>query len=98
FFCIYYVFLFFFFFFSSRRRHTRSKRDWSSDVCSFRSHLAPVLVVSILSIAPVVREPFSLWANTTGSQPRCPKPRGPVLARDKIDRPWVRFTVAHATR
>src|SRR5699024_11607240 len=25
------------FFFSSKRRHTRSKRDWSSDVCS--SHL-----------------------------------------------------------
>src|SRR6266513_4060236 len=24
----------FIFFFSSRRRHTRSKRDWSSDVCS----------------------------------------------------------------
>src|SRR5699024_11930001 len=23
-----------FLFFSSRRRHTRSKRDWSSDVCS----------------------------------------------------------------
>src|SRR5437868_11391180 len=28
------VFFFLFFFFSSRRRHTRSKRDWSSDVCS----------------------------------------------------------------
>src|SRR5699024_5705518 len=35
------LFLYFFFyfkmnyfFFSSRRRHTRSKRDWSSDVCS----------------------------------------------------------------
>src|SRR5207249_7246907 len=28
------LFFFFFFFFSSRRRHTRSKRDWSSDVCS----------------------------------------------------------------
>src|SRR5699024_11657355 len=27
--CLYSVF-----FFSSRRRHTRSKRDWSSDVCS----------------------------------------------------------------
>src|SRR5207249_5984409 len=31
------------FFFSSRRRHTRSKRDWSSDVCSsdlpMRSHV-----------------------------------------------------------
>src|SRR5699024_12047947 len=26
--------LFHVFFFSSRRRHTRSKRDWSSDVCS----------------------------------------------------------------
>src|SRR5690349_23362942 len=26
--------LWFFFFFSSRRRHTRSLRDWSSDVCS----------------------------------------------------------------
>src|SRR6266496_3695388 len=26
--------LYFFFFFSSRRRHTRSLRDWSSDVCS----------------------------------------------------------------
>src|SRR5207249_9749789 len=28
---LYFVFCFFF---SSRRRHTRSKRDWSSDVCS----------------------------------------------------------------
>src|SRR5699024_2997425 len=27
-------FVFDLFFFSSRRRHTRSKRDWSSDVCS----------------------------------------------------------------
>src|SRR5207249_1403774 len=29
-----FVFLLLIFFFSSRRRHTRSKRDWSSDVCS----------------------------------------------------------------
>src|SRR5437868_13812571 len=29
-----FVFVVFLFFFSSRRRHTRSKRDWSSDVCS----------------------------------------------------------------
>src|SRR6266496_3577969 len=33
--------LFFFFFFSSRRRHTRSLRDWSSDVCS--SDLFPLV-------------------------------------------------------
>src|SRR3982751_1685417 len=33
--CVVNIFLFFFFFFfSSRRRHTRSDRDWSSDVCS----------------------------------------------------------------
>src|SRR5699024_12679412 len=31
------------FFFSSRRRHTRSKRDWSSDVCS--SDLEPDRIV-----------------------------------------------------
>src|SRR5207249_8413323 len=34
------LYFFFFFFFSSRRRHTRSKRDWSSDVCS--SDLLPL--------------------------------------------------------
>src|SRR5207249_9553402 len=33
-FLFFFYFFFFFFFFSSRRRHTRSKRDWSSDVCS----------------------------------------------------------------
>src|SRR6266513_2716071 len=33
-----------FFFFSSKRRHTRSKRDWSSDVCS--SDLAYVPAMS----------------------------------------------------
>src|SRR5699024_12186406 len=30
------------FFFSSRRRHTRSKRDWSSDVCSSDLEIAKV--------------------------------------------------------
>src|SRR5690349_23852275 len=34
--CLRFMFCFYlvFFFFSSRRRHTRSLRDWSSDVCS----------------------------------------------------------------
>src|SRR5216683_5313543 len=31
----------YFFFFSSRRRHTRSDRDWSSDVCSSDLALGP---------------------------------------------------------
>src|SRR6266496_4521762 len=38
----------FFFFFSSRRRHTRSLRDWSSDVCSSdlrRDHALLVLMI-----------------------------------------------------
>src|SRR5207249_5508422 len=46
----------FFFFFSSRRRHTRSKRDWSSDVCSSDlvnrvevvAHVAAALLVQAL--------------------------------------------------
>src|SRR5699024_11724542 len=37
------------FFFSSRRRHTRSKRDWSSDVCS--SDLEVVGVVFVQNAA-----------------------------------------------
>src|SRR5206468_9375849 len=32
-----------FFFFSSRRRHTRSDRDWSSDVCSSDLGLQPTV-------------------------------------------------------
>src|SRR5438874_9937177 len=49
-FCLFQAFFvfFFFFFFSSRRRHTRSLRDWSSDVCSsdllrLREHLVDTL-------------------------------------------------------
>src|SRR5699024_12231750 len=34
----------FWFFFSSRRRHTRSKRDWSSDVCSSDLILFPLVL------------------------------------------------------
>src|SRR5437868_15202599 len=35
-----------FLFFSSRRRHTRSKRDWSSDVCSSDLFLRTIRVLS----------------------------------------------------
>src|SRR2546421_10058689 len=38
----------FLFFFSSRRRHTRSDRDWSSDVCSSDLSLQPALVPQYL--------------------------------------------------
>src|SRR2546421_5682811 len=36
----------FIFFFSSRRRHTRSDRDWSSDVCSSDLPLGQTLIVT----------------------------------------------------
>src|SRR5699024_11440137 len=46
------------FFFSSRRRHTRSKRDWSSDVCS--SDLIPwyrrLMLMSGLLVSTVSSE------------------------------------------
>src|SRR5207249_9266098 len=44
-----------FFFFSSRRRHTRSKRDWSSDVCSSDLRiLRPFLVIYLCALATTV--------------------------------------------
>src|SRR2546421_5646175 len=46
-----YEIFWFFFFFSSRRRHTRSDRDWSSDVCS--SDLLPSS--AFLRMGPFVR-------------------------------------------
>src|SRR5438105_11807973 len=50
---------FFFFFFSSRRRHTRSTRDWSSDVCSsdlgdIHSDFKPSNVLVIAASAKVL--------------------------------------------
>src|SRR5216683_602770 len=48
-----------FFFFSSRRRHTRSDRDWSSDVCS--SDLAYLDCVR----GGVVRKGARIGANST---------------------------------
>src|SRR2546428_5548099 len=71
---IYYCFIFFFkclflcmsfFFFSSRRRHTRSDRDWSSDVCSsdlmpdedthpfFPDHFWPYPIIAVVMLIAV---------------------------------------------
>src|SRR5690349_11597308 len=47
------------FFFSSRRRHTRSLRDWSSDVCS--SDLSAKVITSAAIIMVVV---FAIFATT----------------------------------
>src|SRR5207249_7021088 len=69
----------FFFFFSSRRRHTRSKRDWSSDVCS--SDLMPLSRENGTLIV-ATGNPFDVYSldelqTLTGLQVR------PVLASSK---------------
>src|SRR5699024_9719143 len=55
------------FFFSSRRRHTRSKRDWSSDVCS--SDLSETLTSNL-----------RLTKSITISSPSLINPIGPPAA------------------
>src|SRR5699024_11284157 len=52
------------FFFSSRRRHTRSKRDWSSDVCSsdLSSSKSPVSCTSPLVMGISATMVFSILA------------------------------------
>src|SRR5690349_22833436 len=57
---IYFSFIFFFFF-SSRRRHTRSLRDWSSDVCSSDLRLNNPEVLSAIDSA--VRPALEHWLN-----------------------------------
>src|SRR5699024_11309454 len=47
-------------FFSSRRRHTRSKRDWSSDVCSSDLVLGVLAGIFVLGA-------FSKTANKVGA-------------------------------
>src|SRR5699024_11600304 len=42
----------FLFFFLSRRRHTRSKRDWSSDVCSSDLLLLPTVSSAVVAATP----------------------------------------------
>src|SRR5206468_7366819 len=45
-----------FFFFSSRRRHTRSDRDWSSDVCSSDLGRAAMPKSAKPSLSPSLRD------------------------------------------
>src|SRR5699024_11912420 len=53
------------FFFSSRRRHTRSKRDWSSDVCSSDLDLSKDIIreMDVANYSAILQEssthPFS---------------------------------------
>src|SRR5207249_8152501 len=67
-----------FFFFSSRRRHTRSKRDWSSDVCSsdlvrvflggLASQLGGRLIHGVLVLIPGQLEGFARFLGPGGKR------------------------------
>src|SRR5699024_11691911 len=56
-----------FFFFSSRRRHTRSKRDWSSDVCSSDLGAAqcPHQVGGAVGVVGCTQQQFVHWGHGT---------------------------------
>src|SRR6266496_4219940 len=59
---------FYLFFFSSRRRHTRSLRDWSSDVCSSDlSRLAPARQRVVATLADGLR---AGWLDPARSEER----------------------------
>src|SRR5699024_11879171 len=49
------------FFFSSRRRHTRSKRDWSSDVCSSDLKAIFTIVYFLVMLIPSYLSRRWLW-------------------------------------
>src|SRR5699024_12835868 len=49
------------FFFSSRRRHTRSKRDWSSDVCSSDLFVSDEEVDRVAAYMRTIAEPNYLF-------------------------------------
>src|SRR6266496_4481497 len=67
----------FFFFFSSRRRHTRSLRDWSSDVCSSDLGRRPTVAA-----AGTTRGRCSpRWRSPTSSSSSSPCPRTPASLR-----------------
>src|SRR5699024_11218001 len=86
-----------FFFFASRRRHTRSKRDWSSDVCSsdLRGSAPPCAAVLLeggplaLAVAELdqrVRHPDGLPAVAVAAPHGGADPRLVARADDQIGR------------
>src|SRR6266496_4554950 len=57
---------FIFFFFSSRRRHTRSLRDWSSDVCSSDLDIWPVRAQRAQDVLHVAQRLTGLGSQVAG--------------------------------
>src|SRR5204863_4827798 len=105
-FMIYFCYFSFFFFFSSRRRHTRSLRDWSSDVCSSdlrgwphevdrdhaeRNRAEKWVLAMVLAIGCPVRA-------YAGRQPRPASDRRPAARSEGVARPGGRATARSEER
>src|SRR5699024_11761380 len=82
------LYCFFFFFFSSRRRHTRSKRDWSSDVCS--SDLLPTAKPTAPSTKPTPR----FQRSRSSSAPLSTRP---LKSKSASDRKSTRLNSSHVS-
>src|SRR5206468_11506614 len=95
-----------FFFFSSRRRHTRSDRDWSSDVCSSDLELQRIVrrclakdpderYQSIKEVAIELKELRRELETSTGIDTTVPPPRSTTeLSTD--GGPMVQSTAARS--
>src|SRR5206468_9755792 len=73
------------FFFSSRRRHTRSDRDWSSDVCSsdLIGKKTTMKIKLITIIATVAFFPIAGFAQTPPAPPQPPGQPHPPRSEER---------------
>src|SRR5699024_11562311 len=78
------------FFFSSRRRHTRSKRDWSSDVCASDLNYALSLLMEEKESA-LTEIDSDLICNTIQGRPIKPKTLGQKNYVDQIRKNMIVF-------
>src|SRR5699024_11361031 len=85
-----------FFFFSSRRRHTRSKRDWSSDVCS--SDLTARYSLTHDDHNPYWKRPANLRTHNFAPFAACRRDRRTVArSRPTLDRKSTRLNSSHVS-
>src|SRR5206468_9225246 len=75
------------FFFSSRRRHTRSDRDWSSDVCSsdLHSHSQSSRMPSLSESALLGFE----WVTSFSKAVLRPSPSGSMVESPSRKNAWL---------